>query len=105
MRACDDSFVSDKETMYVKTDTIYKEIHDTITKKVKVKSVSYVPFEKAVYKDIDTCNSKMNELLKEYNKKTVYNDTVKLDSLGTITVIDTVFNNKLKKRIYIKDYK
>jgi len=98
MRSCNSSDVVGKETVYTKTDTIYKETHDTVTKKVNVTKVEYVPVDKLVFKSIDTCN-------KEYNKRTTYRDTIALDSLGTITVVDTVFQNSLGKRTILKDYK
>jgi hypothetical protein len=43
--------------------------------------------------------------MKEYNRRTTYKDTIALDSLGTITVIDTVFQNSLKERTIFKNYK
>jgi hypothetical protein len=96
MRSCGN--VDSKETTYVKTDTIYKETKDTITKDVKVFSVKYVPVKEYIFKSIDTCN-------KEYNRQTVYRDTIKLDSIGDIKIIDTVFQNRLGKRTIFKDYK
>jgi hypothetical protein len=75
MRSCGN--VDSKETKFVSTDTIYKETKDTITKNVKVFSVKYVP----------------------------YRDTIKLDSIGDIKIIDTVFQNRLGKRTIFKDYK
>lgn len=96
MRSCDN--IDSKETTYVKTDTIWKETKDTVTKKVKVVSVRYVTVKDTLFTSIDTCN-------KEYNRQTVYRDTIKLDSIGGITIIDTVFQNKLGKRTIFKDYK
>lgn len=96
MRSC--SNVDSKETTYVKTDTIYKVFKDTITKNVKVVSVRYVPVKETIFTSVDTCN-------KEYNRQTVYRDTIKLDSIGGITIIDTVFQNKLGKRTIFRDYK
>ena len=82
MRSCDN--VDSKETKFVSTDTIYKETKDTITKNVKIFSVKYVPVRDTMFTSVDTCN-------KEYNKQTVYRDTIKLDSIGDIKIIDTVF--------------
>lgn len=96
MRSCSD--VDGKDTVYVKTDTVYKRTVDTITKKVNVVSVRYINVKEPVFKSIDTCN-------KEYNRQTVYRDTIVLDSIGTITVLDTVFQNKLGRRTIFKDYK
>ena len=94
------------ETIVI-TDTIWKTKRDVITKSVKVvekeyvKDTSYVPGE-----TLDECTSIFNELLEEHLTRTVYSDTLKLDSLGTIVVRDTVWKNKLYgKRQYITDYK
>jgi len=96
MRSCNN--INSKETTYVKTDTIWNETKDTITKNVKVFSVKYIPVKDTIFKNIDTCN-------KEYNKQTIYRDTIKLDSIGDIKIIDTVFQNRLGKRTIFKDYK
>lgn len=96
MRSCDN--VDSKETVYNKTDTIYKVFKDTVTRNVRVVSVKYIPVKETIFTSVDTCN-------KEYNRQTVYRDTIKLDSIGGITIIDTVFKNKLGKRTIFKDYK
>lgn len=96
MRNC--SNIDNKETIYTKTDTIYKETHDTVTKNVTVTNTKYIPFKEPIFTSIDTCN-------KEYNRQTTYKDTILLDSIGNITVIDTVFQNKLGKRTIIKNYR
>jgi hypothetical protein len=92
----------------VKIDTVYKNITDTVIKTVPVKSVVYVKPEGPHYvptDDIDTCKANFDRLLNEHIKKTVYQDTLKLDNdFGTITVIDTVWINKLYgKRTYIQN--
>jgi len=93
MRSCSD--VTDTQTVYTRTDTVYKHTKDTVTKRVDIVSVRYL--KDTVFKSLDTCN-------REYNRQTVYADTIKLDSLGTITVIDTVFQNRLGIRNIYKDY-
>jgi len=108
MRSCDGTNVVEKETIYTKTDTIYKETHDTITKEVQVVKIQYIKPEGTQYtpgENIDTCRARFNYLLKQHSARRTYKDTIALDSLGTITVIDTVWLNKLGKRTYIKDYK
>lgn len=89
------------------TDTIWKTKRDTtiktvtVVKKEYIKDTTYSPGE-----TIDTCKSRFNNLLEEHLTRTIYSDTLKLDSLGTIVVRDTVWKNKLHgKRQYIKDYK
>ena len=93
----------------IKTDTIWKTTKDTILKTVNVVKKQYIPINKDEYKpgeSIDTCKSRFDNLLKEHLVRTVYADTLKLDSLGTIVIKDTVWLNKLHgKREYIKDYK
>jgi len=92
----------------IKYDTIYKHITDTIIKKVPVKSIVYVKPDGPEYtsgENIDTCRARFNYLLKQHIARRVYQDTLKLDSLGTIVVIDTVWLNKLGKRTKIYDYK
>jgi hypothetical protein len=105
MRSCDSDSVVGEDTVYTRTDTVYKEVHDTVVKRVNIESVRYVPFDEPNYTDIDTCNDKMSKLLKKYNRQTTYRDTIVLDSLGTITLVDTVFQNSLKKRFIFKDYR
>jgi hypothetical protein len=105
MRSCDSDSVVGEDTVYTRTDTVYKEVHDTIVKKVNIENIRYIPFDEPDYTDIDTCNDNMSELLKKYNRQTTYRDTIVLDSLGTITVVDTVFQNSLKNRFIFKDYR
>jgi len=97
------------DTTEVKIDTIYKHVHDTITKEVTVYKKQYVHINKPEYypgETIDTCKARFQNLLKEHLVRTIYSDTLKLDSLGTIVIRDTVWINKLYgKRGYIKDYK
>jgi len=108
-RSCDGIFKPREEYTTIKTDTVYKHIHDTITKDVKVIHTEYVPIDKPEYTSgeaLDTCKARFQNLLKEHLTKRVYIDTLKLDSLGSIVVKDTVWINKLYgKRTYVKDYK
>lgn len=103
------SIVNGEPQVSVKTDTVYKHITDTITKTVKLESIVYVKPDGPQYysgETLDTCKQRFQNLLKEHIAKKVYKDTLKLDSLGTITVIDTVWINKLYgKRTYIQDIK
>lgn len=107
-RSCNGKYVSKDPVVITKTDTIWKETHDTIIKEVegiktediKPEGPEYTPGE-----NIDTCRARFNYLLKQHIVRTTYKDTIMLDSLGTITVIDTVWLNKLSKRTYVKDYK
>ncbi len=108
MRSCESTFIPKEPVVITKYDTIWKETHDTITKEVEVVKIKYVKPEGPQYtpgENIDTCRARFNYLLKQHIARRTYKDTIALDSLGTITVIDTVWLNKLGKRTYIKDYK
>lgn len=107
-RSCNDFKIEQpKET--IKTDTIWKTTKDTVFKTVNVVKKEFIAIDKPEYKStesIDTCKTRFNSLLKEHLVRTVYSDTLKLDSLGTVVIRDTVWLNKLHgKREYIKDYK
>jgi hypothetical protein len=109
MRACDTTVeIPNEPIVLTKYDTIWKHTHDTIIKKVGVVKVEYIKPEGPEYtpgEHIDTCTARFNYLLKQHSAIRTYKDTIALDSLGTITVIDTVWLNKLKERTYIKNYK
>lgn len=108
-KSCKGKDVIDEPTSVTKIDTVWKIRTDTIIKTVKEISVIHVPVPSDPQyhpsDDIDTCKARFNRLLKDMLTKRVYADTLKLDSLGTITIIDTVFMNKLGKRTKIYDYK
>lgn len=97
-RSCSSVSTSEEPVVITKYDTVWKETHDTLIKKVFVDKVEYVPYEKIIFANVEDC-------MKEYNRRTTYKDTIALDSLGTITVIDTVFQNSLKERTIFKNYK
>jgi hypothetical protein len=107
-RSCNNIDVDDNK-ITVKTDTVWKVTKDTVFKTVNAVKTEYISIDKEEYKpgeSIDTCKTRFNNLLKEHLVRTVYSDTLKLDSLGTIVIQDTVWLNKLYgKREYIKDYK
>lgn len=70
------------QTVYKKGETIYRERVVEIEKPVKV--------------NVDT-----SKILEEFYSKFVYKDTLKLkDSLGYISVIDTVTQNKILGRLF-----
>jgi hypothetical protein len=108
MRSCGSTTFFKKPIITTKYDTIWKTTHDTLIKKVNITNIKYIPLKGNKYTltdNIDTCKSRFQSLLKEYSKQTTYKDTIKLDSLGTITVIDTVWKNTLKDRTIFKNYK
>jgi len=107
-RSCISDVVVEKPTTLIKLDTVWKITHDTVIKKIKVTDIRYIKPAGPKYtpgESIDTCNARFKVLLKEHSALRVYSDTLKLDSIGKITIIDTVWLNKLKQRTYIKDYK
>jgi hypothetical protein len=108
-RSCNGEQVLSDPQPIITTDTIWKTTHDTVYKKVSVIKKEYIKLQGEQYtsgETIDTCKTRFENLLKEHLVRTVYSDTLKLDSLGTIVVRDTVWLNKLYgKRQYIKDYK
>jgi hypothetical protein len=86
-----------------KIDTLYL----TITKVIKGKDIYHnVIFEKdnvikiPVLSKVDT-----NNIIKNYYAKIEYRDTLKIDTLGTITLIDTLFNNRILGRQWTTNIK
>ena len=107
-RSCTGDVVVQEPTTVVKLDTVWKITHDTVIKKIRVTDIRYVKPTGPEYTpgtELDTCQKRFEKLLHSHIAKTTYKDTLVLDSLGTITVIDTVWMNKLSKRIYLKEYK
>ena len=108
-RSCNGKQISSTPEPIITTDTIWKTTHDTVYKNVTIVKEEYIKPEGEQYNSgetIDTCKARFQNLLKEYIVRRVYSDTLKLDSLGTIVVRDTVWLNKLYgKRSYTKDYK
>ena len=111
-RACTSSnlpITKNEPVVVTKIDTIWKTKIDTIVKTVtQTKTIhSKIP-DSPRYQpssDIDTCQNRFNKLLKDYLTKRVYQDTLDLGKLGKIYVTDTVFTNKLGKRIKTLDVK
>lgn len=93
----------------IETDTVYKNVHDTIFRTATIIKKEYVHIDKPEYtsgETIDTCKARFQNLLKEYLTKNVYLDTIKIDSIGELVIQDTVWINKLygKRKIFV-DYK
>lgn len=92
--------VDGKKYILVKhtVDTVYEKVTETVYRDgetVYVDRPIYIP----VPGNVDT-----SEILKDYYAKYTYKDTLKLkDSLGFITVTDTIFKNKLYKRIWVSN--
>lgn len=88
----------------VRYDTVYKNIIDTVQHDVHIKDIVYVKSNEPQYTYNDTfCKQRFNNLVTEFLRKTTYEDTLKIDSLGYVIVVDTVFKNRLGERLYFKD--
>ena len=84
-----------------KTYTIIKHEVDTIV--VPVNQLVYrngkdIYTEKIVYKTVPS-NVDTNDIIKNYYSQLIYKDTLKLkDSLGYVSIVDTIFNNSISGR-------
>lgn len=84
-----------------KTYTIIKHEIDTVV--VPVRQIVYrdgkeIYREKTIYVDIPS-NIDTNSIIRNYYSQVVYKDTLRLsDSLGYISVVDTIFNNSILNR-------
>lgn len=84
-----------------KTYTIIKHEVDTIV--VPIQQIVYrdgkeIYRENTVYVDVPS-NVDTNSIIKNFYSQVVYKDTLRLsDSLGYISVIDTIFNNSISGR-------
>lgn len=78
-----------------------------------IKDTQYIPQIKTVYKKGETIYLEKpvyyeipqyfdtNEIVNDYYSKKIYKDTISLDdSLGSVSIIDTIQENKLKGRIF-----
>lgn len=92
---------STKTITKIKVDTIYKEkiINHTSKPKIITKHV-YVK-----YNDIKHDTVKIKEAVEDYYSYRIYKDTLQLDSLGYVSVIDSISENKIQQRHYKADYK
>lgn len=76
-------------------DTVYREVTQTVYRDGKT-----IYRDKPIYVTVPG-NVDTTEILKDYYAKYVYKDTLKLkDSLGYITIVDTIFKNNLHFRIW-----
>jgi hypothetical protein len=76
-------------------DTVYQPTVQTVYREGKT-IFKDVPVYVNVPANVDTLN-----ILKDYYTKVTYKDTLHLkDSLGYISVIDTIFNNKILNRVW-----
>lgn len=63
-------------------------------------TVINLPEYQADTSSIQSLRKQFDELVKKHTEQNVYNDTLKIDSLGYVNVKDTVSENKLASRSY-----
>ena len=98
--------VSVSDTLY-KTDTVWKYYDTTVKKPMVITRVIHdtLPPEYIPDPMYDSLKVQYQELVKEYLAKNIYQDTLKIGSLGHLVVYDTVKANKLGNRTYMADYR
>lgn len=92
----------------VHVDTTYKYITRTETKTVtKVKTDTQYIREPWMVPDTNyaTLKKQFEDLVARYASKNIYQDTIKIDSIGTVVLTDTVLKNQLAFRTYVHNYK
>jgi|TARA_R100000030_G_scaffold26812_1_gene19459 hypothetical protein len=97
LRTCGGGETIPTERVVTKIETRY----DTLTVEKKVYVPKYTTrIETKTVTDTIVLKSKIDtlEILKDYYSKYVYKDTLKLDSLGYITIVDTITQNKIFSR-------
>ena len=84
------------------------QVHDSlIIKKLKIKEVIHdtIPPEYVADTNYPKLKAQYDAIVKEHLARNTYADTLKLDTLGWITVADTVKRNQLEHRSYKYNYK
>jgi hypothetical protein len=97
----------------IKADTVTLhdttwQVHDSlIVKKLKVKEIIHdtLPAEYIADTNYPKLKAQYDALVFAHLAKKVYADTVKIDTLGYVTVADTVHKNELQNRSYKYNYK
>jgi hypothetical protein len=97
----------------IKADTV--TLHDTawihhdslIVKKLKVKEIIHdtLPAEYIADTNYPKLKAQYDALVFAHLAKKIYADTVKIDTLGYVTVADTVHKNEIQNRSYKYNYK
>jgi hypothetical protein len=97
----------------LKADTV--TLHDTtwsvhdslIVKKLKIKQIIHdtLPAEYIADTNYPKLKAQYDALVIAYLAKTLYSDTLKIDTLGYVAVTDTVHKNELHGRSYKYNYK
>lgn len=104
-RGCNPSNIkADTVTVH---DTSWK-VHDSlIVKKLKVKQIIHdtLPAEYIADTNYPKLKAQYDALVIAYLAKTLYTDTLKIDTLGYVAVTDTVHKNEIQGRSYKYNYK
>jgi hypothetical protein len=97
----------------IKADTV--TLHDTawihhdslIIKKLKVKEIIHdtLPLEYIADTNYPKLKAQYDALVFAHLAKNIYFDTLKIDTLGYVTVADTVHKNEMQNRAYKYNYK
>ena len=102
------STVTEPGQVTVKTDTVYITKDSLIVRKVPriIRDTTYLPGEIKYIPDTNyaVLKKQFQNLVKEHTAINIYADTLKLDSLGYVFVVDSVQFNELKNRIYNYKY-
>jgi hypothetical protein len=91
------------DTVYIKRDSI---VYKTVIMSNSIKHVGILPKEYQPDPDIAVLTKRFNTMTLDHSLIRIYKDEFPLDSLGSITITDTLQFNKFKgKRGYKFDYK
>lgn len=109
LRACEKPCEPEKvPVVNTVIDTVYVDVIKQVTKKVTIYKTD-TEYVKEPWMIPDTNYAKLKkqfeDLVDQYASNKIYVDSVAVDTLGYITVIDTVSKNTLLTRKYLHDYK
>jgi hypothetical protein len=96
------------QTIELRVDTVYNTVSKTFTKTVKLagKDTTYhvVDTMYLVDTNCEVTKSRFLKLVKQHVTRNIYKDTLTIDSIGHVYIIDTVQFNKLEHRKYTYKY-
>jgi hypothetical protein len=102
------TYIHDKKVEIVTVHDTSWKVHDSlIIKKLIAKETIHDTLPKEYIADTNypKLKAQYDALVIAYLAKKIYTDTVKLDTLGYVTVSDTVHKNELQNRSYKYNYK